>query len=445
MFRPSYVCAFALMACCATRGIGAQQCRLSVLETGVVRVADGRFPTVNFSSLAPHTGRTLVVGVPAFLWSGADTNASRSSDPSAIGVLRDSLGVWRPVGSPAGLGPVQLVRAAAAADGGWHVIFVSRVVLSSHNPTTAATAEVWYSHFDGTRWRASTRIAAVQDVPVLEHETSGVVESGGTIAFALPFDSSLRRRSNAAGNQGVLVFTRDRGTWAIDTIRTWAGPSYVRLAADRAHNGLVIVFAQRYFEDRRPWPAAVFLSRRQRGWSEPRRIVADQARSHSVVALVEDDSGHVVAWQRQSASIADSVTFGAVRVAASGRLASFRALRAADESLGAAFLHLSANRALWLLPMGTQGVGVRAVLSDARGIEELGTVDIASNSLRLVAWQNRDGTISLLVGVKTSEARQPPAQTVLSTLLLKCPGESSTNPARASRAPSPQPFREDSL
>lgn len=275
-------------------------CRVLAVAVHALTLADGRTLTIDTHSAAYNGTSAFFAGNRIYIWPRNSSKSSLPTDASAstyLGILIDSTQTVTLVPNP--LAPRVAVAPRVASDGlgGWHVIFTTGNPGGLTGPAMLDTATVWYGHFEGAKWTELSKIANVSSVYPLETNSSALVVADGTLNWALPFDRSWYLKSNASGNQGVILFRRSGGRWRQDTLRTWAGPFAVRAIARANSDRLTVAIVQDYFEKHRPRHAAVFIATYDRSWTIPRKVAGDGEHGVTDAMIAPLDTGFVLGWK----------------------------------------------------------------------------------------------------------------------------------------------------
>jgi hypothetical protein len=241
--------------------------------------------------MAVQGNSVLILGSPAYVFDGP----SNTTGAIVIGILRDGDGKISTVPAPISTDSVRVLQAIAAKGGGWHVLFATGTRGTKWSLFAYETADIWYAHFDGQKWTGTQRVARARSATVSPRFASSLIETDQGLAFAYIYDRSSELRSNAEGNQGLVMLVRRPSGWAADTLRTWEAPSSVQLTGI---NGRVRAFiAQSYFTGGRPHGPALFAADYNDGWGTP-RLVDDPAPEYvsEVMKTAGGENARGVSW-----------------------------------------------------------------------------------------------------------------------------------------------------
>jgi hypothetical protein len=241
--------------------------------------------------MAVQGNSVLILGSPAYVFNGQ----SNTPGTTVIGIVRNGHGRISTVPSPISTDSVRDPQAIAAKRGGWHVLFATGTRGTKWSLFAYETADIWYAHFDGEKWNGTQRVARARSATVSPRFASSPIEADQGLAFAYIYDRSSELRSNAEGNQGLVMLVRRPGGWAADTLRTWEAPESVQLTVI---NGRVRAFiAQSYFTGGRPHGPALFAADYNDGWGTP-RLVDDPAPEYvpEVMKTAGGENARGVSW-----------------------------------------------------------------------------------------------------------------------------------------------------
>jgi hypothetical protein len=260
-------------------------CILDVGEPYRVRLDSVYRVLMNATSMAANGDDVLVVGTPFY----AFPNKPDSLIRLGVGFVRSGDGSHSMVGNPVPHFQLRDVQAVAARQGGWHVVFA----IGTRSVLTYDSAHIWYGHYHGASWRRVERIASVRQGNLIPRFAANLVETGGSIAFAYPFDHSFERKSNDRGNQGAVLVRERHGVWVQDTLHTSQKLWSIQLGEGK-DGRLIAYLALGYFADRRPWGPSLFLAEYDSAWSGPRLIL--EAEPYRVMRLLKPTGGEATPW-----------------------------------------------------------------------------------------------------------------------------------------------------
>lgn len=278
----------------ATLNVGG--CSLSSQPPQRLTLTDGSRVLVDATGMAARGGDVLILGsqVHAF-------GASEQAATQAIGLLRRESGEVGLVPSPLPEASPRIPQTVAAADGGWHVFFVTGISSPTLDPVAYDTAGIWYGHYDGETWSEVQQVTQARGAYLTPRRAGNPVESDQGVAFAFPFDRSVELRSNAEGNQGVVMLLKGLDRWTVDTLSTSDGPRSLQLSA--ADRKLRMSVAKSYFADRRPHGPALFTVEYDGRWQTP-RLLYDPSPDYvtTLMAPAGENRRGGLMWQRAQRS-----------------------------------------------------------------------------------------------------------------------------------------------
>lgn len=271
------------------------QCKVWITRSVPISLAAGVNVTVDVSALASGDGGTAIFGTPTSVWPASGARSLYRSDKRYFGVASSSSGV-RLIESPVDDSTARDPRAVHDGQRGWHVLFVTGVEGGVGGPLMVDSASLWYAHFAAGRWTHIHRIARVRGAALNPTMTSALVGWRDKTAFAFGYDLSTERKSNAPGNQGLVILRGAAESWQQDTLKTWAMPrtvSLLRFGRER----LSAVYSQEYFENHRAYGSALFYVSLTPSLGVPKRLVDATERhvSYSYASNVIDDVA-LVSW-----------------------------------------------------------------------------------------------------------------------------------------------------
>jgi hypothetical protein len=296
-------------------------------------------------------------------------------------------------------------------------------------------AEIWYGRYDGRQWHEVKRIARAHAAELLPGRSSELVIARSGPAFAYAFDHSAARRSNAAGNQGLVLLHRRGSEWSADTLQTWEGPRAVQLTTDTS--GIIVaVFTQAYFEGGRSHGPDLFTARYLRRWDRPQLVMTIPSRYVAAPTVGgRIHTGSPIAWQSaqpgaESANLEWGVFGSDHLIRPIGRLAPTSIM---DRP---AMLRLGSAGALWIVRDGHSVTSLRFLAAQDTVAQDLGTIQVPVDNPVTHAATLADGTILIVSGGLGRAPSDPPASSYLTTAVVRCTGARRT--ARAARVPSTQ-------
>lgn len=403
----------------------AQTCSVKLMESKPITLDDGSTVTVNAGRVAKNGESMMIVGTMtnvfpisrvAFKWSYAPD--------SVLGVLRDREGKYRLVPAPVVGDRVLHPKAASAGAAGWHVVFFTGTEGSGPSLSAFKEATIWYGRFDGQSWHDVKRVAQVTNAKLNPQMSSALVVDRRGLSFAFPFDVSSDRKSNATGNQGVVLVRRTAGKWQLDTLNTWDAPNYVAIGVNQDSAGVTLALAQSYFERFRSWPPALFLVRHDTGWHQPQRAYADST-AGVMAPFIEMGSGEpVVSWSTGDPS--DWDRFELQRGVTANHGATFTA-----QPLGVTFGYPDAGAAVldshvsvWIVRAEKATTAIRVWVGVGLRRMDLGDINVAVQNLIILAAPLNDRELLVLTGTNGSTDLSSRPASIASILKVSCGSES---------------------
>lgn len=398
-----------------------QPCTIAVARSQRISLRDGASVTIDASGIATNGQSVMVVGTPTHVWPvGAKRNTPRATARPSIGIVRDSSGLVTLVPAPLRALAAAHPRVASAGAAGWHFIFVTGKQGSATNALVFDSADVWYGNFDGRAWRGIERIGRARSASLLPGMGSDLVSTPEGLAFAYPFDRSASLKSNATGNQGLVMLYRRGRHWVADTLHTWEGPRSVQLVAS-AENGVLAVFAQSYFTHGRPHGPALFTARYDSGWHSPRLAVDVSPRYVAAPMIVaRGTAGHVISWRTAAPGAeAEVIEWGL-----SDDSGSVRRVGPISNALPLdrpAMVRLSADQTAWFIRNGNSRSEVKAFMAVDSTLSDLGVVRLPLDNFATLGATLPNGDVLLVTGGLGSSASAPVASNFLTALAVRCP------------------------
>jgi hypothetical protein len=176
---------------------------------------------------------------------------------------------------------VASVRIAASQSGEIRGVFTVRDTtrIPYADPSIIDSVDLWYAEFSANAWRNVTRFATARYARLDAVHSSQLIELGGQAVFAYSFDRRLSTRSNARGNQGVVIVRGAGPRWTFDTLHTLIAPTHVSISIDPNSESVVLALVQGYFDSTyRPRASSVFAVTFDSGWGTPHLVAGDGVR-----------------------------------------------------------------------------------------------------------------------------------------------------------------------
>jgi hypothetical protein len=388
-------------------------CQVSSGAPERMMLADGSRLLIDPSSMVARGDSVLMLGSQLIVLGGPGEVAA----DGAIGVLRDPSGALSVVPSPRPHGTVHEPKAVPAEGGGWDVLFVTSETASQFGYFDSAG--IWYAHFDGRTWDRVERVADAISARLAGPGTGNPVVSDNGLVFPYIFDRSRELRSNAEGNQGVVMLRQRNGGWAADTLPTWEAPGSIRLS--RMNGELRAIMTKSYFADQRPHGPALFTANYDDGWRTP-RMVFDPSGEYvaDVVGQAGSEGADGLSWRVDSPD-ADGfrIEWGVVE----GDSLSRRYPVATGPFFGSrpTTVQWDDRRTVLLIRDGESQDRLDVYVASKDGVVNAGTVTIPLMNLITHSVPLADGRILVLTGGQDStDGADPPFVSYLTELTVNC-------------------------
>lgn len=390
---------------------GAQRCALGRAVTRPITLADSSTVTIDATSIGVYRDLVAIAGTSVNVWPrGASRSSAPRSGPPAIGLLVDSTGRARLIRSPLGDRDVQAPSVASAGAAGWHFIFVTGTLGTTTNALAFDSADVWYGRFDGTEWFDVERIATARKASLLMAATSGVVEAGGGLLFAYPFE---------AKSPGVVMLRRTSSGWRSDTVRAWEAPRSVRVIS-RPDGGALALAAQPWFSGR-PRGPSLFSTRYDAAWTASRLAfdAAPRETARPLLALLGEDRV-VVTWRAAlPGNTTEDLDWGYLRADGTlRRVGRVAGLQSMDQP---AVLRLDATRALIAVRKARSRRDAQLFVTSDSALTDLGVLSIPFDNFVLLGAPLSNGRLVLVSGALGKAASDPPAANYVTRVVVQCP------------------------
>jgi len=414
----------------------AAACTVTASPPRRIALSDGTTLTIDVSSVARNRGDVLIAGTPTYLWPrGSARGSSPVNAGEAFGVVRDARGRFALVPPPPGVRDAKHPHVVSAGEDGWHAVFVTGSLGTPRNALAFPEAEIWYGRYDGRRWRGVVRIARAYGAELLPGRSSGLVIARTGLAFAYAFDQSAVRRSNAAGNQGLVLLHRRGSDWKADTLPTWESPGTIQLATDTL-GALVAIYTHAYFEGGRSHGPDLFTARYATQWDRPRVALKIPSR-HVAAPMVAGPvhTGSVIAWQSSEPGTLSAILewgmFGSDHlVRPMGHLAP------TSNGERPAMVKVDGANALWIVRDGQSSTSLRLIAAQGDTARDLGAIRVPADNPVMHAAVLTNGTVLIISGGLGRASSDPPASSYLTTAVVRCTG--ARRLGGATRVPSTQ-------
>jgi hypothetical protein len=277
--------------------------------------------------------------------------------------------------------------------------------------------------FDGTAWRDVQQVITVRNAALEPTLSSSLLVANGELAFAFPFDGFEKTKSNAPGNQGVILLRRRQRRWIADTLNTSSEPNYVRLAAGPDSGVLTVAIVQPYYAERRSWASSLFLAQYDSSWHSPTRIAGDGTHPVYEPSLIVRGRRVLATWANDPSGTGDSTSLewttfrGTAQYRVPRRLASGTGVEDYD------VVALDERLVIWFVRSGTSRKLIKVVLSGDSTMTELQDVPLPLDSPapRAVAMSSTD--VFIVSSGLAATPSEPAASTFITRLRLKCSGK----------------------
>jgi len=392
-----------------------QECRVSARAPRPVRLPDGSRILVDASSMAVQGNSVLIPGSPTYVFN----RPRNTTDATVIGIVRNGHGTISTVPSPISNDSVRDPQAIAAKGGGWHVLFATGKPGTKGNLFAYETADIWYAHYDGRRWTGTQRVARARSATVSPRFASSPIETDQGLAFAYIYDRSSELRSNAAGNQGLVMLVRRPSGWAADTLRTWEAPESVHLTV---FDGRVRAFiAQSYFTGGRPHGPALFTADYNDGWGTP-RLVDDPAPEYvpEVMKTAGGENARGVSWLKAAPGPEKRRLVWEAHDD-EGTIQRSEVITQMDPGDIPAIVALADRTMVWLARDADSRERLRVYLAPDTRVRDAGTVAVPLMNFVTSAVPLKDGRVLIFTGgPDPTPGAEPPFASYLTEIAVGC-------------------------
>jgi hypothetical protein len=395
-------------------------CRVDLIALRTAMLDDGRIISSDAGDLTSGGSRHLILGTPTMIW---PTKTGKIRRPiELLGFLYDAKGSFRAVSMPSP--HAQYARAAYDGAGGWHIVYAEplrgRRELDMRNADSAA---LFYAHHDGSSWSRRKQLAVVYRASLHPAFASGLTTLGDHLYFAFPYEREMSSPALPAGNQGLVMLTLRVNTRsvllsALDTLRTWAAPTAVRVVPSQSQ-GVTVVIAQDYFRNRKTWPTGLFTAEYAKSWSAPMPFWTDSIESASSPSVKSSNDGFIVTWKstRPGSTTSKLMTtrkqFGRPDI-------QVQMLSDVDPHAGYATTLLNSSRMFWLW----KGYGVtnslHAMVGGSNRVDRSHDTGIKIQNFVPLAARLSDSMALVVTGVLDDDGRDAPAAAIVSTVRVNC-------------------------
>ena len=260
------------------------------VETGAsspIRLASGADLYVEAVAVAASGQNVLVAGTPNFISERRGDGPRRLiARDSVFGVVVGRGGDAIAVPPPIPTSRIGAIRASARPGGAWDVVFAEAAPLTrSDVPREDDTVQrLWHGVYDGSSWTRLRQIPIPEGVRLHSGRASELVRRGTTLAWAVRADRST-------GDQPVVLFRSDRGTWVSEIVPTRHAP-YVTLSFGDPRGLLLGVVA--------PGPdgasAGIELRSGGSAWEQVARVPVEGAGGVHYPAFSGEGPDQTLAW-----------------------------------------------------------------------------------------------------------------------------------------------------
>lgn len=399
-----------------------------------ITLRNGAGVTIDVSSMVRNGGRVLIAGTPTHEWApDARAGDGPVGAAGAFGVIRDAAGRHNLVPPPPGVADAKHPRAASAGAGGWHVLFVTGSRGTGASLLAFPSAEIWYGRYDGRAWHDVTRITRVLEAALLPEMSSRLVVTRTGLAFAYAFDQSSVRRSNAHGNQGLVLLHRHGAHWRADTLNTWEAARAIQLTTDSSGT-VFAAYAQSYFARQRPHGPALFTARYDTAWTRP-QLALDTPPLDLATPMLPPSigAGSPIAWSATVPGTYSTTLIWGV-LARDGVIQPMRrvaSIRGVDRP---AMLVVDAARTAWLVRDGESRTALRVLVAGRDTVQDLGVIPVPLDNFATHAVALSDATFLIATGGLGRTPSDPPASSYLTEVTVRCQGARPSG--RAAQVPS---------
>ena len=393
-----------------------RSCQIAGGAARPLMLRDGAVVVSDASAIATDGRFVLIAGVPTHAWRAPTIRGSaKTSAVKAVGLLRHPLGYVELVASPLPHLALAYPRVAWMPDG-WHFLFIVG------EPGTLAfeTAEVWHGVYKDGRWKRVRRIALASSASLLPGMSSDLIVSKQGVAFAYSYDRAAILKSNAPGNQGIVLLHQRSGEWSADTLRTWEGPRAVQLTLS-GDGAMIAVYAQSWFAQSRPQASTLFTARYDTVWNAPVRGPNLDQGTYVTAPLVSahGSASSAISWRlARYEALPDVLQWGhrsdSGTVRYSGTISE---VAPGDRSV---VLALDSVRTLWLLRDGASRTHMRAYLGSGAALHDLGVVTLPYDNPAPIAAILEGGKIVIVTGSMGKSSAEPPASSYLTVASVRC-------------------------
>jgi hypothetical protein len=349
-----------------------------------------------------------------------DRAATTPIDRRAIGLLRDSLGTLSLVPSPLPSREIVDPRVVAASDGGWHAVFVTGTRGTAWSQLAFGTAAIWYGRFTGRTWEDVQQVSEVRDALLSPRQASNLVLASDGPAFAFVFDRSHEARSNAAGNQGVVMLRRTGDRWIEDTLQTWEAPQSLHLTS-RTGGGVLALIVQSYFKERRPRGPALFTAGYDSTWTVPRLVYEPTPdKVADVIAPASGEYSHALSWRTYTPAVErERLEWGVVQGDSVKRISVMAEVSAWATP---AVVRMGPRHVVWLVRQGDSQERLAVYSAIDTTLQTVGVVTTPLiNFVTHAALLKNRRILAITGGPDTSAGAEPPFASYFTEISVQCP------------------------
>lgn len=406
----------------ATLGVVADStCSIRVRHSNRVELPDATIPALDASSASWNRGRLLIAGTPVVGFRLHESHPPSALSPQAVGIVRQGDGTWAWLPTPDSTRSFSSPRAVATGEDRWSVLMVTGKP-SDREPQRYERAVLWLGIFDRDRWTSLDSIGVFQGAYLGLDRPSDLVANGDELGFAFAHDRSIERESNSRGNQGALLLRVRGHAVRVDSLHTWAAPTYVRLAGFPDEQSWTLVTTEPTFDAGRAWPSALFVTEFRTQWRLRRRIVADSARSVTSPQTAQAGADLAIGWTMTGASTEPSfVELRHAILRRDGKVTPGPSNRIAGTANGALLFARGADLIAWLVPRRERRDFDAIVVSGSEApIVRRARLGVAIDNFRPVLASANDTTVVLVTGAVERRPGAMIGQTLITRTTIRC-------------------------
>src|SRR5688500_8756792 len=254
-----------------------------------LELPDRRIVSADFRSLARSGSTVLAAGRHVYVFHASARSRTPPQLPdSIIGVTIDGRGAVALVPNPSLPRRVFHPRVAPAANGQFHVLWVTGLDSVVDLPEPTDTATLWHAMYGNGQWTAPSRVMTVRGARLNPELASALITYNDELAVLFPF---VERRT-ALAEGGAILLRRRAARWLADTLRTPSAPVLIR-ALDRGEGIVSLLPVNDQTVGR---SEGLYFSRFDNGWTRPVRIAGDGTLPVTAPMLLHRDNDYVASW-----------------------------------------------------------------------------------------------------------------------------------------------------